>query len=224
MAKVSQTDVEEIRRIGMEAALKKYQSGEGSDSFNEAVKRFYPNMQRNSNVAPAFKKAAESNRQPYSRGETSENSSRNTPRPSRTAVGPGTSRLPMQDNRTEGSTRSRQQASGGRSRVGAPTREALGRRMRNSESGQKPKRKPDNFGDWVGGMWGRLNERKNNDSARGPVGARRGGARNLSEAVSNVNARRPRNVVEAFNGTDNRPKPKRRVVKKAARSNRNFTR
>ncbi len=44
--KVSQSVIDEFKKMGMAAALKKYKAGEGSEEFNEGIKRFYPSASK----------------------------------------------------------------------------------------------------------------------------------------------------------------------------------
>ncbi len=52
MAKVSQAIIDEFKKTGMSAALKKYRAGEGSEEFNEGIRRYYPGA---SKEGPAVK-------------------------------------------------------------------------------------------------------------------------------------------------------------------------
>ncbi len=44
--KVGQSIIDEFKKNGMAASLKKFRAGEGSDEFNEAIKRYYPSASK----------------------------------------------------------------------------------------------------------------------------------------------------------------------------------
>lgn len=73
VTKVSQSDVDEIKKIGMEAAVKRYVQGEGSESFREAVRRFYPNLETNKHTKDFVSEQRATNQQTKAK-ETSKSS------------------------------------------------------------------------------------------------------------------------------------------------------
>lgn len=53
MPKVTEGTIKKIRELGMARSLKEAQSGNASDEFKEAVKRYYPNAKFGPNTAKA---------------------------------------------------------------------------------------------------------------------------------------------------------------------------
>lgn len=51
--KVRQSVIDEFRKIGMSASLKKYRAGEGSEEFNEGIRRYYPKASKDGPAADA---------------------------------------------------------------------------------------------------------------------------------------------------------------------------
>lgn len=79
--RVSQSTVDEIKKIGMGEAIRRYNSGEGSEEFNEAIRRFYPNIRTNRHTAEINRNTINASRTAGRAAQTSGDSFEENSRP-----------------------------------------------------------------------------------------------------------------------------------------------